>query len=100
MRALEAQGVHCKGGDAEGKAEEVKASQVELPKLVVSEQDKEISPLIAGDWLTVTRDLSANGSERWSQVTSTASEHYRKWLKATPAERLSLRLRPGKPHSF
>ena len=55
------------GGDAEGKAEEVKASQVELPKLVVSEQDKEISPLIAGDWLTlagpVMWDLSANSSD-------------------------------------
>ena len=90
------------GGDAEGKAEEDKASQVELPKLVVSEQDKEISPLIAGDWLTlagpVMRDLSANSSEWWSQVTSTASEHYQKWLQATPVERLSLR--PENPTRF
>ena len=37
----------------DGKAEEVKTSQLEFPKLVVNEQDKEIPPLIAGDWLTL-----------------------------------------------
>ena len=90
------------GHDMDGKAEEVKTSQLELPKLVVNEQDKEISPLIAGDWLTlagpVMRDLSANSTEWWSQVTQAASEHYQRWLLATPVERLSLR--PSNPGRF
>ena len=48
------------GGMLRGRLRKSKL-QVDLPKLVVSEPDKETSPLIAGDWLTLAgpamRDL-------------------------------------------
>ncbi|CAE7519472.1 unnamed protein product [Symbiodinium sp. CCMP2592] len=41
------------GGDHDGRAEEVKTSTAELQKLVINDGDKEVSPLLAGDWLTL-----------------------------------------------
>ncbi|OLP82639.1 hypothetical protein AK812_SmicGene36693 [Symbiodinium microadriaticum] len=37
----------------DGRAEEVKTSTAELQKLVINDGDKNVSPLLAGDWLTL-----------------------------------------------
>ncbi|CAE7501852.1 unnamed protein product, partial [Symbiodinium microadriaticum] len=40
-------------GEQDGRAEEVKTSTAELQKLVINDGDKNVSPLLAGDWLTL-----------------------------------------------
>ncbi|OLP90683.1 hypothetical protein AK812_SmicGene27738 [Symbiodinium microadriaticum] len=40
-------------GEQDGRAEEVKTSTAELQKLVINDGDKDVSPLLAGDWLTL-----------------------------------------------
>ncbi|CAE7311080.1 GIP [Symbiodinium natans] len=80
-------------GDGEVRAEEVKTSLAELPKLVINEADKDLSPLLAGDWLTLSgptmRDLSATSVQWWDQVLQAATDYYQAWLRATPDELVS-----------
>ena len=89
-------------GDGEVRAEEVKTSLAELPKLVINEADKDLSPLLAGDWLTLSgptmRDLSATSVQWWDQVLQAATDYYQAWLRATPVARLSMR--PESPARF
>ncbi|CAE7524411.1 unnamed protein product [Symbiodinium necroappetens] len=40
-------------GEHDGRAEEVKTSTAELQQLVINDGDKDVSPLLAGDWLTL-----------------------------------------------
>ena len=89
-------------GEQDGRAEEVKTSTAELQKLVINDGDKDVSPLLAGDWLTlagpVMKDLSPNSAEWWKQVLQASNDHYQRWLISTPVERLSRR--PDHPHRF
>ena len=66
----------------------------ELPKLEVKDHEKELMPLIAGDWVTVIgpslRDLSAQASQWWSEALS-APDYYAKWLASGPVDRLLMK---------
>ena len=48
----------------------------ELPKLEVKETERELTPLIAGDWVALIgpslRDLSAHASDWWAESLSAA----------------------------
>ena len=79
---------------SENRVEDVKTIP-ELPKLEVKDHEKELMPLIAGDWLTVIgpslRDLSAQASQWWSEALSTAQDYYAKWLASGPVDRLLMK---------
>ena len=85
----------------DNKVEDVKTIP-ELPKVETKDHDKELTPLIAGDWLTVIgpslRDLSAQASQRWSEVIDAAHLYYSKWLESGPVDRLLMR--PERPTRF
>ena len=74
----------------------------ELPKLEVKETERELTPLIAGDWVALIgpslRDLSAHASDWWAESLSAAQEYYTKWLDSGPIERLTLK--PERPDRF
>ena len=90
-----------RGGDSEGKVEDVKAVP-ELPKLEIKDSEREITPLIAGDWLALIgpslRDLSAHASQWWQESLGASQAYYAKWLESTPIERLLVR--PDRPGRF
>ena len=70
-----------RGGDPEGKVEDVKAVP-ELPKLEIKDSEREIAPLISGDWLALIgpslRDLSAHDSQWWQQSLGASQAYYAK----------------------
>ena len=86
---------------SEPRVEDVK-SIPELPKLEVKDNEKDLTPLIAGDWLALVgpsmRDLSATASTWWSEVTQVSQEYYGQWLSSTPIDRISLK--PSRPDRF
>ena len=88
-----------RGGD--NWVEDVKAIP-ELPKLEIKDSERELSPLIAGDWVTVIgpslRDLSSNATQWWDEVISASKEFYDKWLTVGPMERLVMV--PERPQRF
>ena len=79
---------NAKGSD--NKVEDVKTIP-ELPKLEIKDSERELSPLIAGDWVTVIgpslRDLSSNATQWWDEVIRVSKEFYDKWLTVGPMER-------------
>ena len=66
-----------------------------MPKLEVKETERELTPLIAGDWVALIgpslRDLSAHASDWWAESLSAAQEYYSKWLDSGPIDRLTLK---------
>ena len=72
--------------------EVVKPGISSLPSLSPPGQDT--SPVDIQDWLeeagSVMTDLSDSSWEWWLQVKEYAEEHYRKWVKSTPLEKISL----------
>ena len=85
----------------ENKVEDVKTIP-ELPKLEIKESERELSPLIAGDWVTIIgpslRDLSSNATQWWDEVINVSKEFYDKWLTVGPMERLVMV--PERPQRF
>ena len=88
-----------KGGD--NRVEDVKTIP-ELPKLEIKENERDLSPLIAGDWVTVIgpslRDLSSNATQWWDEVVGVAKQFYDRWLLVGPMERLVMV--PDRPQRF
>ena len=86
---------------SEGRVEDVKAIP-ELPKLEIKESERELSPLIAGDWITMIgpslRDLSASATAWWSEVLEVTQSFYERWIGLGPMERLVLS--PDRPDRF
>ena len=80
----------------DSRVEDVKAVP-ELPRLEIKENEKELTPLIAGDWLAVIGP-SAHASQWWQEVQDTANAFYAKWLESSPIDRLLLR--PERPGRF
>ena len=80
------------GKGSESRVEDVKTVP-ELPKLEIKDSEKELMPLIAGDWLALVspsmRDLSANATQWWSEVLAASNEYYATWLAASPIDRIS-----------
>ncbi|CAE7211424.1 TY5A, partial [Symbiodinium necroappetens] len=72
--------------------EVVKPGISSLPSL--SQPGQDTSPVDIQDWLeeagSVMTDLSDSSWEWWLQVKDYAEEHYRKWVKSTPLEKISL----------
>ena len=72
--------------------EVVKPGISALPVLSAPGQDT--SPVDIQDWLeeagSVMTDLSDSSWEWWLQIKTLAEEHYRKWIKSTPMEKISL----------
>ncbi|CAE7789604.1 RE1 [Symbiodinium sp. CCMP2592] len=70
----------------------VKPGISSLPALSSPGQDT--SPVDIQDWLEevggVMTDLSDSSWEWWLQTRDLAEEHYRKWVKSTPMEKISL----------
>ena len=95
------EGVFRKDRSGDSKVEDVNTIP-ELPKLDIKDHEKELTPLIAGDWLTVIgpslRDLSAQASTWWSEVVATAQAYYNKWLAKGPVDRLLMR--PERPTRY
>ena len=89
----------AKGSD--NKVEDVKTVS-ELPKLEIKENERDLSPLIAGDWITVIgpslRDLSSNATQWWDEVVGASKQFYDHWLTVGPMERLVMV--PDKPQRF
>ena len=88
-----------RSGDS--RVEDVKAVP-DLPRLEIKDNEKELTPLIAGDWLAVIspslRDLSAHASQWWQEVQDAAHTYYGKWLESSPIDRLLMR--PERPGRF
>ena len=63
-----------------------------LPTLSSPGQDT--SPVDIQDWLeevgSVMTDLSDSSWDWWLQTKELAEDHYRKWIKSTPMEKISL----------
>ena len=97
--ALEGAFKASRAGDS--RVEDVKAV-LDLPRLEIKENEKELTPLIAGDWLAVIspslRDLSAHASEWWQEVQEAAQSYYARWLESSPIDRLLMR--PDRPGRF
>ncbi|OLP81882.1 putative transposon protein [Symbiodinium microadriaticum] len=72
--------------------EVVKPGISSLPALSAPGQDT--SPVDIQDWLeevgSVMTDLSDSSWEWWLQTKEVAEAHYRKWVKSTPMEKISL----------
>ena len=72
--------------------EVVKPGISSLPTLSAPGQDT--SPVDIQDWLeevgSVMTDLSDSSWEWWLQTKEVAEAHYRKWIKSTPMEKISL----------
>ena len=70
----------------------VKPGTSSLPSLSPPGQDT--SPVDIQDWLeevgSVMTDLSDSSWEWWLQTKELAEEHYRKWIKSTPMEKIFL----------
>ena len=95
-------GEAIKGSRAhENRVEDVKAIP-ELPKLEIKDGERDLSPLIAGDWITMIgpslKDLSANATAWWCEVLSVTQSFYQQWLSLGPMERLVLT--PDRPERF
>ncbi|CAE7364775.1 RE1, partial [Symbiodinium sp. KB8] len=72
--------------------EVVKPGISSLPTL--SQPGQDTSPVDIQDWLeeagSVMTDLSDSSWEWWLQVKDYAEEHYKKWVRSTPMEKISL----------
>ena len=92
MRQL--QEVQLKQMDRKDGPEVVKPGISSLPAL--DPPGKESSPVDIQDWLeevgSIMGDLSDTSHEWWTGVRALADEHYKKWVKATPMEKLTLSL--------
>ena len=90
-----------KGKSGDNKVEDVKMVP-ELPRLDMKDNERELMPLIAGDWLATIgpslRDLSAHATDWWSEVLETAQHYYARWLESGPVERLVMV--PDRPARF
>ena len=79
------------GRSGKAKVEDVKTVP-ELPKLEIKENERDLSPLIAGDWVTIIgpslRDLSSNATQWWDEVVGVSKQFYDRWLTVGPMERL------------
>ena len=88
-----------RGGDT--RVEDVKTVP-DLPKLENKDHEKELTPLIAGDWLALIgpslRDLSSHANEWWQEVQNAAHTYYSKWLESSPIDRLLMK--PERPGRF
>ncbi|CAE7310588.1 RE2 [Symbiodinium natans] len=93
---------HPKGMSFGERAEDVRVSISELPKLEVKEHERDLAPLLSGDWLAMIspamKDISPTSSTWWSQVVHAATSYYQEWLMCDPVTRLSLQ--PTKPYRF
>ena len=92
MRQL--QEVQIKQMDKRDGPEVVKPGMSSLPQLDVP--GKDTSPVDIQDWLeevgSIMGDLSDTSHEWWTGVREVADEHYKKWVTATPMEKLTLAL--------
>ncbi|CAE7433029.1 GIP, partial [Symbiodinium microadriaticum] len=84
------------------RAEDVRVSVSELPKLEIKEHERDLAPLLSGDWLAMIspamKDISSTSSIWWSQVVDAATSYYQHWLMCDPVARLSLQ--PPQPYRF
>ncbi|OLQ13313.1 Copia protein [Symbiodinium microadriaticum] len=84
------------------RAEDVRVSVSELPKLEIKEHERDLAPLLSGDWLAMIspamKDISSTRSIWWSQVVDAATSYYQHWLMCDPVARLSLQ--PPQPYRF
>ncbi|CAE7035083.1 unnamed protein product [Symbiodinium sp. CCMP2592] len=84
------------------RAEDVRVSVSELPKLEIKEHERDLAPLLWGDWLAMIspamKDISSTSSIWWSQVVDAATSYYQHWLMCDPVARLSLQ--PSQPYRF
>ena len=89
------------GRSSDIRVEDVKTIP-ELPKLEIKEGERDLMPLIAGDWLAVIgpslRDLSAQATTWWTEAVGAAQTYYTTWLESSPVDRLLLR--PERPTRF
>ena len=92
MRQL--QEVQIKQMDKRDGPEVVKPGISSLPQL--DAPGKDTSPVDIQDWLeevgSIMGDLSDTSHEWWTGVREVADEHYKKWVTATPMEKLTLAL--------
>ena len=92
MRQL--QEVQLKQMDKKDGPEVVKPGISSLPHL--ESPGKDTSPVDIQDWLeevgSIMGDLSDTSHEWWTGVRAVADEHYKKWVTATPMEKLTLAL--------
>ena len=86
---------------SDSKVEDVKTIP-ELPRLEIKDAEKELAPLIAGDWIALIgpslRDLSNTATQWWEEVLAASKGYYEKWLSVGPMERLTLS--PDRPSRF
>ncbi|CAE6958294.1 RE1 [Symbiodinium sp. CCMP2592] len=92
MRQL--QEVQLRQMDKKDGPELVKPGISSLPHL--DPPGKDTSPVDIQDWLeevgSIMGDLSDTSHEWWTGVRAVADEHYKKWVTATPMEKLTLAL--------
>ena len=95
-------GLSGSSNEVSERAEDVRVSVSELPKLEIKEHERDLAPLLSGDWLAMItpamKDISSTSGIWWSQVVEAATSYYQQWLMCDPVARLSLQ--PPQPYRF
>ncbi|CAE7207223.1 GIP, partial [Symbiodinium sp. CCMP2592] len=70
------------------RAEDVRVSVSELPKLEIKKHERDLALLLSGDWLAMIspamKDISSTSSIWWSQAVDAATSYYQHWLMYDP----------------